>query len=405
MPLNQLATVTVPESRMLSVQVWDRSLAGAVEKAIRDSGLGLNPAGEGAVIRVPLPELNEERRRELTKVAHKYAEDARVAVRHVRRDGMDLLKKLEKDGDIGQDEGRSLGEQVQKATDARGQRDRQHPRRQGTGNNAGLSCLLDLRPGRATQMSSDPAIKTAPGRRPALRIPEHIGVIMDGNGRWAQARGKPRTEGHVAGVKALRRMVELCIRYGVGHLTVFSFSSENWRRPPEEVSFIFGLLHRFVASDLAAPRRQQRQVRIIGDRDGLDASLQRLIADVERKTAGNTGLQLVVAFNYGGKAEITEATRQIARAVAAGLLKPEDITEHTIQAALYTAGLPDPDLIIRTSGEQRFSQLPALAGAPIPSWSSSRTTGPISTRTPSSGCSRNIGMRERRFGGVEARGR
>jgi ribosome recycling factor len=117
MPLSQLATVTVPESRMLSVQVWDRSLAGAVEKAIRDSGLGLNPAGEGAVIRVPLPELNEERRRELTKVAHKYAEDARVAVRHVRRDGMDLLKKLEKDGDIGQDEGRSLGEQVQKTTD------------------------------------------------------------------------------------------------------------------------------------------------------------------------------------------------------------------------------------------------------------------------------------------------
>jgi ribosome recycling factor len=118
MPLNQLATVTVPESRMLSVQVWDRGLASAVEKAIRDSGLGLNPAGEGAVIRVPLPELNEERRRELTKVAHKYAEEARVAVRHVRRDGMDLLKKLEKDGDLGQDESRSHGEQVQKATDA-----------------------------------------------------------------------------------------------------------------------------------------------------------------------------------------------------------------------------------------------------------------------------------------------
>lgn len=117
MPLNQVATVTVPEPRMLSVQVWDRGLASAVEKAIRDSGLGLNPAGEGAVIRVPLPELNEERRRELTKVAHKYAEDARVAVRHVRRDGMDLLKKLEKDGDLGQDEARSLGEQVQKTTD------------------------------------------------------------------------------------------------------------------------------------------------------------------------------------------------------------------------------------------------------------------------------------------------
>ncbi len=117
MPLNQVATVTVPEARMLSVQVWDRSLAGAVEKAIRNSGLGLNPAAEGVVIRVPLPELNEERRRELTKVAHNYAEQARVAVRHIRRDGMDLLKKLEKDGDISQDDGRKFGDLVQQATD------------------------------------------------------------------------------------------------------------------------------------------------------------------------------------------------------------------------------------------------------------------------------------------------
>ena len=117
MPLNQVATVTVPEARMLSVQVWDRGLAGAVEKAIRNSGLGLNPAAEGTVIRVPLPELNEERRRELTKVAHNYAEQARVAVRHIRRDGMDHLKKLEKDGDLAQDESRKLADQVQNATD------------------------------------------------------------------------------------------------------------------------------------------------------------------------------------------------------------------------------------------------------------------------------------------------
>jgi len=118
MPLNQVATVTVPEPRMLSVQVWDRSLASAVEKAIRNSGLGLNPAAEGVVIRVPLPELNEERRRDLTKVAHNYAEQARVAVRHIRRDGMDLLKKLEKDGDISQDESRKQSDLVQQATDA-----------------------------------------------------------------------------------------------------------------------------------------------------------------------------------------------------------------------------------------------------------------------------------------------
>lgn len=117
MPLNQVATVSVPEPRMLSVQVWDRSMAGAVDKAIRNSGLGLNPMTEGAVIRVPLPELNEERRRELSKVAHNYAEQARVAVRHIRRDGMDLLKKLEKDGTMGQDEARGLGDKVQKITD------------------------------------------------------------------------------------------------------------------------------------------------------------------------------------------------------------------------------------------------------------------------------------------------
>lgn len=118
MPLNQVATVTVPEPRMLSVQVWDRQMANAVEKAIRDSGLGLNPMGEGQIIRVPLPELNEERRRDLTKVAHNYAEQARVAVRHIRRDGMDILKKAEKDGDMSQDDARVQTDLVQKATDA-----------------------------------------------------------------------------------------------------------------------------------------------------------------------------------------------------------------------------------------------------------------------------------------------
>jgi len=117
MPLNQVATVSVPEPRMLSVQVWDRSMAAAVDKAIRESSLGLNPMAEGQIIRVPLPELNEERRRELSKVAHQYAEQARVAVRHVRRDGIELLRKLEKDGDMGQDEARSESDRVQKATD------------------------------------------------------------------------------------------------------------------------------------------------------------------------------------------------------------------------------------------------------------------------------------------------
>lgn len=204
-------------------------------------------------------------------------------------------------------------------------------------------------------MAGEPAanIQTALGS--GLKVPAHIGVIMDGNGRWAKQRGKMRTEGHVEGVKALRNCVELCITHGVEYLTVFSFSSENWTRPPEEVSFIFNLLRRFVASDLQKLIRNNVRVKIIGSRERLDAAMVRLIDDVEHKTANNTGLTLVVAFNYGSKAEMVDATRRIAIEVAAGRLKPEEITEQHISSSLYTAGIPDPDVIIRTSGEQRLS--------------------------------------------------
>jgi len=250
-------------------------------------------------------------------------------------------------------------------------------------------------------MSTDPAIDSDLRQRPGLRIPRHVGVIMDGNGRWARARGKPRTEGHIAGVKALRRMVELCIRYGVDHLTVFSFSSENWSRPRDEVNFIFGLLRRFVASDLEKLVRNNVQVRIIGAREGLDNSLQRLIADVENKTRGNTGLQLVVAFNYGGKAEITEAVRQIARGVAAGEIAPDSITEATIERALYTSGIPDPDIIIRTSGERRFSNFLLWQGA-YSELIFVEENWPDFDETTFLRVLEDYSARERRFGGLEA---
>jgi len=235
-----------------------------------------------------------------------------------------------------------------------------------------------------------------------LRIPVHLGVIMDGNGRWAKARGKPRTQGHIEGVKSLRNLVELCITYGVGHLTVFSFSSENWARPKDEVSFIFNLLRRFVASDLQRLIRNNVRVRIIGARSDLEPSLVRLIEDVEAKTAGNSGLNLIVAFNYGGKAEITDATRAIARAVAAGTLKPEDITEATIEAALYTAGLPDPDLIIRTSGEQRISNF-LLWQAAYSEFVFVDEYWPDFNEASFVRVLETFAMRDRRFGGIEAR--
>jgi undecaprenyl diphosphate synthase len=252
-------------------------------------------------------------------------------------------------------------------------------------------------------MSVDTVIAAQVGETPSLKIPAHVAVIMDGNGRWATARGKLRTEGHVEGVKALRRLVDVAIRYGVKHLTVFSFSTENWRRPRDEVNFIFGLLHRFVASDLATLIQNNVRVRIIGSRRELDDGLKRLIDDTERKTAHNTGLELIVAFNYGGKAEIVDAARRIALDVAAGRLKPEDVTEATVERALYTHGIPDPDLIIRTSGEQRTSNFLIWQGAYA-------ELVFVEENWPDFGeeifvrALEEYSSRKRRFGGIETRG-
>ncbi|MDB5612789.1 MAG: isoprenyl transferase [Devosia sp.] len=250
-------------------------------------------------------------------------------------------------------------------------------------------------------MSIDPVMNVDVAQRPRLRIPTHLGVIMDGNGRWAKARGKRRTEGHIEGVKSLRNLVEYCINYGVGYVTVFSFSSENWARPKDEISFIFNLLRRFVASDLQKLIRNNVRVRIIGSRDGLEPSLIRLIDDVEAKTAANSGLVLVVAFNYGGKAEIADAARHLAREVAAGRLSPEDITEELISASLYTAGLPDPELIIRTSGEQRISNF-LLWQSAYAEFVVLEENWPDFNEASFVKVLETFAQRDRRFGGIEA---
>ena len=253
-------------------------------------------------------------------------------------------------------------------------------------------------------MPTEPAASVPPGPAQGLKIPRHIGVIMDGNGRWAKARGKARTEGHIEGVKSLRRLVELCILYKVPNLTVFSFSSENWSRPREEINFIFGLLHRFVASDLARLIANNVRVRIIGSRDGLEDSLKRLIDDVERKTEANTGLNLLVAFNYGGKAEIVDAVRSLAVDIAAGRLEPDQVTEAAIAQRLYTAGIPDPDLIIRTSGEQRVSNFLLWQGA-YAELVFLRENWPDFGEHSFLAVLEEFSARERRFGSIEAQPR
>jgi undecaprenyl diphosphate synthase len=187
------------------------------------------------------------------------------------------------------------------------------------------------------------------------RAPAHVAIIMDGNGRWAARRGLPRIEGHRRGVEAVRRAVRSAVELGIRYLTIYSFSTENWRRPAQEVADLMALLKRFIRHDLAELHANNIRVRIIGDRDDLTLDIRSLLQEAEDLTRGNGGLVLVVAFNYGGRQEIARAMRAIARQVKEGRLDPETIDIGTVERALDTEGIPDPDLVIRTSGEQRFS--------------------------------------------------
>lgn len=185
--------------------------------------------------------------------------------------------------------------------------------------------------------------------------PAHIAIIMDGNGRWAKARGLPRAAGHRAGVEALRRTLRAAGDLGVEWLTVYAFSSENWSRPQSEVNDLMGLLKMFIRRDLAEIHKAGVRVRMIGDRETLAPDIRALIDEAELLTAGNRAMNLVIAFNYGARDEISRAARMIAEAAAAGTLNPAEITPETFCQFLDTRLIPDPDLIIRTSGEERLS--------------------------------------------------
>lgn len=183
----------------------------------------------------------------------------------------------------------------------------------------------------------------------------HVGIIMDGNGRWAAARGLPRTMGHRAGMEALNRTLQACRKLPISHLTIYSFSSENWRRPLEEVQELMGLLRFYLRSELANLHRENIRLRVIGERAMLAPDIIAMIDHAEQLTAKNTGYTLNVALSYGSRQEITAAARSLAQQVAAGTLRPDAIDEAALGAALYTHDTPDVDLIIRTSGEQRLS--------------------------------------------------
>lgn len=197
-----------------------------------------------------------------------------------------------------------------------------------------------------------PTEHTPPERTAA---PRHIAIIMDGNGRWAEARGLPRIMGHSSGVEAVRRTVKAAIELKIPYLTLFSFSSENWSRPASEISDLLGLMKRFIRRDLAKLHQYDVRICVIGERDDIDPELQGMINDTEQLTAENTGLNLIIAFNYGARTEITNAARTLCRKVADGELAIEDISPDVLEGELETDGFPDPDLLIRTSGESRLS--------------------------------------------------
>lgn len=188
-----------------------------------------------------------------------------------------------------------------------------------------------------------------------MNLPKHIAVILDGNGRWAKAKGMPRNYGHVQGAKTVEDMCEIMWNRGIEYFTVYAFSTENWNRPDEEVSLLMKLLRDYMKNCIKRSMKNNMKVRVIGDKTKLDQDIRDSIADLEDATKDNTGLKFTIAINYGSRDEIRRSVTSLAKKVKEGLIQPEDITEEAIAAELDTAGYPDPDLLIRTSGEQRIS--------------------------------------------------
>lgn len=253
---------------------------------------------------------------------------------------------------------------------------------------------------RALATTTATAPQAGPTGLDPARLPAHVAVIMDGNGRWAKQRNLPRVMGHREGVEALKRTLRLCSDWGVGALTAYAFSTENWSRPGEEVSFLMTLFERVLARELQTLEQEQVRIRFLGDLEPLPAGLQRLIADATARTAANTGIHFNVCTNYGGRAELVRAARRLAERCASGALDPAAIDEQSFAAELHTAGEPDPDLLIRTSGERRISNflLWQLAYAEI---HITDVLWPDFDEAALMGALLDYQGRQRRFGGVE----
>ncbi|WP_373050447.1 isoprenyl transferase [Thalassovita aquimarina] len=231
--------------------------------------------------------------------------------------------------------------------------------------------------------------------------PRHVAIIMDGNGRWAQARGRPRLFGHHAGARRVREIVEACPDLGVKYITIFAFSTENWKRTQVEVAGLMSLFRRYITKEAKALHDEGVRVRFIGDRVRLDKKLIALMDELEQLTAENDKVHLTIALNYGGRDEVARATKRLAQDVAAGRLDPEQVDEETLPKYLDTCVLPDPDLVIRTSGEARISNF-LLWQSAYAEYEFIDTLWPDFSREIFAELVQNYGARDRRFGAVKA---
>lgn len=230
--------------------------------------------------------------------------------------------------------------------------------------------------------------------------PRHVAIIMDGNGRWATQRGRPRLFGHHAGAKRVREIVECCPDVGVEYLTIFAFSTENWKRTQVEVAGLMSLFRRYISKEMRSLSEYGARVRFIGDRDRLDDKLIKLMGELEAHTAHNTRINLTIALNYGGRDEVARATHRLAQDVASGKLDPDSVDEETLPRYLDTHVLPDPDLVIRTSGEARISNF-LLWQSAYAEYEFIDTLWPDFTREEFARLCAAYGGRDRRFGAVK----
>jgi len=242
--------------------------------------------------------------------------------------------------------------------------------------------------------ASPPTCELVPG------APRHVAIIMDGNGRWATQRGRPRLMGHHAGAKRVREIVEACQAFGVEYLTIFAFSTENWKRTQTEVAGLMSLFRMYIAKETRALKARGVRVRFIGDRVKLDDKLIKLMNDLERETEHNNRTHLTIALNYGGRDEVARATKRLAKDVAAGLLDPENVDEETLPRYLDTYVLPDPDLVIRTSGEARISNF-LLWQSAYAEYEFIDTLWPDFSKEEFGKLCASFGCRDRRFGAVK----